>query len=81
MADRTSACLLAEVFKLLAKYGAQEHKDVALEIWGHCARHDFAPYQMDCEPALEKLGLARKHIDPADGYEVWSYGPEKDGRA
>lgn len=56
-----------------------EHKAMALKIWPFTQEYDFDEYQMGCDEALIKLGLARMTVDPRypeDG-EVVVYGPEK----
>jgi hypothetical protein len=62
MADRTSASLFGQFFELLAKLVDEEPvepKEVAEHLWGHIRGYDFNAYQMSCDEALLKLGLAR----------------------
>lgn len=55
MADRTSAALFASLFERLA---AGKTLD-AQTLWEMQGRYDFAPQQMGCNDALQKLGLMR----------------------
>jgi hypothetical protein len=78
MADRTSAGIFAEIFEMLAEDPVTEKdKEKALDFWEKSGSYDFSAQQMCCNQALEKLGLARKRVDPKypnDG-PVWFYGP------
>lgn len=58
MADRTSAEIFSSVFRLLAERPAT--RSLAREVWDLSKRYDFHPVQMDCDAALETLGLARR---------------------
>jgi hypothetical protein len=64
MADRTSAALFGKVFTVLASDPTPQHKQWARELWSQTLEYDFTPYQMDCDEALQVLGLAHKGIDP-----------------
>jgi len=59
MADRTSAALFGKIFDLLAKNPSDENKAIAKEIWPMSCDYDFAPYQMNADESLIKLGLAK----------------------
>jgi hypothetical protein len=79
MADRTSAELFGEIFKLLAGDGPLDRTALARHFWEKSQGYDFCHYQMYCTEALMRLGLARRGIDPRhpeDG-EVMLYGPAK----
>lgn len=56
MADRTSAAAFGEIFSLLAA-NPKKNKALAKKILALTDNFDFSPYQMDCDPALKKLGL------------------------
>lgn len=78
MADRTSASLFCQVFELLASDPTPQHVAFARTLWDHTYGYDFSPYQMECDEALQALGLARMGVDPQypeDG-PVMLYGPE-----
>lgn len=79
MSDRSSAEIFGEVFRMLASDPTVQHTAWAQKIWKMSDRYDFAPEQMHCEKALQKLGLARSGVDPdypEDG-TVWVYGGRK----
>ena len=79
MADRTSAALLGQIFKLLAENPTDEHKRIAQKIWGFSDYYDFSPYQMDADEACYKLGIARRGIHPEypeDGETYFFEGDE-----
>lgn len=81
MADRTSAALFAEIFKLLAADAPPtDPKALARRFWGMRRGLDFSPYQMYCDEALIKLGLARLGVDPEypEEGETMLYGPTED---
>jgi hypothetical protein len=67
MADRTSAYLFGEIFKELAKDEPIDRAAFARRLWKMAGDFDFAWYQMYCDEALIKLGLAHR---PADGHEA-----------
>ena len=78
MADRTSAAIFADIFEELAKDEPIDRIAFAKRMWAASRGYDFSPYQMSCDDALIKLGLARKGIDPKypeDG-ETIIYGDE-----
>jgi len=62
MSDRSGAYLFSKVFNLLAEDPAR-HWKVAAEFWAMAADFDFSYYQMYCDEALLKLGLAREVPD------------------
>ena len=59
MADRTSASVFATVFEALAEPGELDRKAVAAKLWRAMDDYDFSPYQMYCDEALVRLGLAK----------------------
>jgi hypothetical protein len=63
MADRTSASLFATFFEMLAKDPTDEHKAMARKLWPMRREYDFSEYQMYCDEALKRLGLARRRKD------------------
>lgn len=74
MADRTSAEIFGSIFELLAEDPTDHHKNLARKFWRMSDRYDFHPCQMECDEALETLGLARPDPDE-DG--CFKYGPER----
>ncbi len=61
MADRTSAAIFAEVFEFLAETPDDPRtKAFAEKMWTRTHEHDFNSYQMECDEALLKLGLAQR---------------------
>lgn len=78
MADRTSAGIFGDIFKELAKDEPIDRVAFAKKVWEWSQGYDFSEYQMDCDDALLKLGLARRGIDPRypnDGESI-IYGEE-----
>jgi hypothetical protein len=63
MSDRTSAEIFAIIFTELAKNPTDEHKAIAKKIWRKRTQYDFSDYQIGCDDALVKLGLAVKVDD------------------
>lgn len=64
MADRTSAEIFGKHFMRLAKGRVTERKlKEAREVWRDSWNYDFDPYQMGCDDALAKLGLAQDRGD------------------
>jgi hypothetical protein len=60
MADRTSAAIFGRQFERLAKGRIPERKlKEAREVWRDSWNYDFNPYQMGCDEALLRLGLAQ----------------------
>lgn len=57
MADRSSAGICGEMFRLLASSKSKEQ--IARALWRLQFNYDFSPCQMDEDRALKKLGLAR----------------------
>lgn len=82
MADRSAAYLFGSVFELIDAHVPEEkRKKVALDFWNRSRDYDFSPYQMGQEDVLQRLGLARRGVDPDwpnDG-ETWIYGPSVAG--
>jgi hypothetical protein len=62
MADRTSAALFGKVFDYLAEEPEQNEKFAAW-LWKQTGNYDFSYYQMGCDKALVKLGLAKRVED------------------
>jgi hypothetical protein len=80
MADRTSAGLFGSIFEILAENGGDKDKEYALKFWEikEDGGYDFSDYQMYCDEALVKLGLARLVDDQEDpGEKRMEYGPVK----
>lgn len=65
MADRSSARMFAEIFNLLASDEPFDRKAMARHFWKQTRDYDFNAYQMYCDEALIKLGLAR--VDDSEG--------------
>lgn len=65
MSDRTSAGIFAEVFSYLA-IGPIDAGTLkfAARMWESSRQYDFDPYQMGCDEALLKLGLAKRGVRP-----------------
>ena len=59
MSDRTSAALFGEIFELLAENPDDRMKEIAASIWPKRTDFDFNEYQMGCDAALIRLGLAK----------------------
>lgn len=79
MSDATSAHLFRTVFESLAEDEVlmtvpEQAQRLARRMWDLSARYDFSPYQMYCDEALVKLGLATRQRDTynPDGY-VFKY--------
>jgi len=75
MADRTSAALFSYLFEKLADNEPIDAK----YLWELQNNYDFSPQQMECDEALEKLGLLWKcssQICLEQGDSTWNYGPE-----
>ena len=64
MADRTSAGIFADLFKMLAQHPSPEHKEVAQRIYEMSRNYDFSEYQMYADEACLILGVARMGMDP-----------------
>lgn len=78
MADRTSAALFGSIFEMLAERGDERDKEYALKFWEmkEDGGYDFSDYQMECDEALIKLGLARTVDDNEyPGETKTEYGP------
>jgi hypothetical protein len=67
MADRTSAALFATIFERLAE-DPERNWDEAGRLIEQAQRYDFNHYQMECDGALLKLGLARKRDGDIEYY-------------
>jgi hypothetical protein len=89
MADRTNAELFSLLFEALARHvdkssdadwRPEDDEDVshlALALFAMTGEYDFSAYQMYCDEALARLGLARpvnEHEDN-DEYEYVAYPP------
>lgn len=76
MADRSSAEIFGDVFHYLSKQSNEPAtKKFAKFMWERKDHYDFSTYQMECDNALVKLGLAKRGQD-ADGYETVLYKGE-----
>jgi hypothetical protein len=75
MAGRTSATIFATIFDKLAEDPTEQHRQWALEFWEESDNYDFSPSQRGCDEALQKLGLARRGVNPRhkEGGEVLLY--------
>lgn len=82
MADRTSAEVFGEVFRILAKRkNKEEAQAIAARVWPLTQNYDFTEDQMEVDAELMKLGLAREVPDPDyQGETVMEYGPAKKTR-
>lgn len=58
MADRTAAYLFGRIFTMLAEENI-DREARAKEFWQLSRDFDFSAYQMGCDEALKKLGLAQ----------------------
>lgn len=83
MSDRTAATVFSTVFETLAgdeflMTDPDPPKKLAKKMWGLMSDFDFSPYQMYCDEALLKLGLARRVRDEYDpgGFQI-EYGPPR----
>ena len=66
MADRSSAELAGLFFSELADKVSRRPNticSIAESVWKELRNYDFANYQMECDVALIKLGLARRTDD------------------
>ena len=73
MADRTSAGIFADIFEFLAATADDPRtKAFAEKMWEQSRAYDFSPYQMGCDEALLKLGLATRGKDE-DGDDCIKY--------
>lgn len=69
MADRSAAVAFGDVFEILASQAdLRAMTGVAEEIFDLTSDYDFTPDQMDCDEALETLGLYNSYAG--------SYGPQ-----
>lgn len=75
MADRTSATVFAMVFEHLSVVADERDKKLARMLWDEMGQYDFSYYQLGCDEALERLGLAKRVVDE-DGFDNWEYGPQ-----
>ena len=71
MSDRSKAYLFAELFQMFAKDMTDESKWFAHQVWKMTFEYDFLPCQMECDDALELLGLAKPDMD--GDYPVHAY--------
>jgi hypothetical protein len=69
MADRTSAAVFGGIFEYLAENPDSRALEFAKVVYGMTSAYDFNGYQMECDDALIKLGLAKMGIDE-DGDEI-----------
>jgi hypothetical protein len=59
MADRQSAALFGQIFEHCAEFPSDPNKEFARKMWEQIGDFDFDYYQLGCDEALIKLGLAR----------------------
>ena len=93
MADRTSAALFATMFEHLAGMRpfapwdakgtpqdiTERDREFAQHLWKETRNYDFSYYQMGCDAALERLGLARRIPDPENpNYVNWIYSGQEE---
>jgi hypothetical protein len=65
VADRTSAEIFSVMFEYLAKSPQDARtKKMADYLWSAASGYDFDAYQMGCDKALLKLGLASMGLNP-----------------
>ena len=57
MADRTAAAIFGSVFELLAEQPDNRSRVMAKKLMKLTRMYDFNPYQMECDDALDKLGI------------------------
>jgi hypothetical protein len=78
MADRTSAALFAEIFEVIANdiTDPKRQQELAEEFWEKIGHYDFDFYQMYCDDALIKLGLARYVTIDGEENNVSYFGDE-----
>jgi hypothetical protein len=90
MSDRTNAHLFGLLFEALAKHvdtssdadwRPEDDEDVshlALSLFAMTGEYDFSAYQMECDEALARLGLARpvNEHEENDEYEYVEYPPK-----
>lgn len=60
MADRESARVFGDIFRLLAKTPDERNKELAARILKLTDRFDFSQYQMEADGELEDLGLLKR---------------------
>lgn len=79
MSDHSSAYLFSKLFEMFAEDGTAQAKEHARKIWVMSWQYDFSFEQMDCNQALERLGLAkaRPPDDPDDPYPTHDYADEE----
>jgi hypothetical protein len=79
MADRSSAEIFSLFFEVIDKHVGRGklRKELAKKIWNASRNYDFHPYQLECDDALKRLGLARDSVKP-DQYGEFPtlYGPK-----
>lgn len=69
MADRSAASAFGVVFEILAsQVDLKAVRGAAEEIFDETVGYDFSPDQMDCDDALEELGLYNSNTQ--------AYGPQ-----
>ena len=77
MADRTSAEIFGTFFCRAAALKLGKKDKLVKFMWALRTEYDFSDYQMDCDEALIRLGLARRGIDPeySEDEETVLYDP------
>jgi len=80
VADRTSAGIFGDIFRMLADDAPLDRDSFARQIWEMSQGYDFHSCQMDADDELVKLGLARRMVNPEhpDDGEVIVYRPKGD---
>lgn len=76
MSDRSSAEIFGMVFEYLAEIPDERAKKMAKKMLEASANYDFSAYQMYCDEALIKLGLAKKNGTDEYGNECIVYERE-----
>jgi hypothetical protein len=66
MADRTSAEVFGNIFRLLAKKPTKDHKQLAQEIYDMTWHYDFNEYQMGLDDELDKLEVQNREEQDDD---------------
>ncbi len=65
MSDRSSAYIFGRVFELIDKHVPKGKRFTqARRFWTMSLEFDFGPSDMHADPALKRLGLARKGLSP-----------------
>src|SRR5215213_1382827 len=86
---KNAAILFSDIFIHLAAHGCHvgglggregrvvlDRDEFARWLWARSSRFDFHPADMDCNEALEKLGLARRRPPDVEDDTAWEYEGE-----